>query len=202
MATVAKAKTQNKVIVSEGMKIGGKSYSIKDAADHALALYEEQYMMQERMLECYQWIGEFLLAGRSMYPSTKLFGKWVVDNGLSVMSKQDRSDAMFIAENWTKVQQLNKNGKLDSLGVSAIRKRIQAETKPKAPTSAGNVSKGKKASASAANTTTEGKASAELPKPQFNSVDELATFVVAELYAHGFNPTDFAKAFAKARAKA
>jgi hypothetical protein len=41
------------------------------------------------------------------------------------MSRQDRSDAMFLATNWTKVQKLNQNGALDTLGVSAIRKRLK-----------------------------------------------------------------------------
>ena len=187
-------KTAATVTLSEGqsVKIGTKSYTMSDAIAQVMARYDELYLLQEQALSCHKFIGEFLLAAKSLYPSTKEFGAFIASTDLAAMSRQDRTDSMFIAANWAKVQKLNKDGKLDQLGVSAIRKRLSAADKPKAATgSAGNVSKGKKA-----------EAAKELPKAQFNSVDELAKFVMEACNTHGFNPTDFAKAYAKARAKA
>lgn len=188
-------KTAAKITLSEGqsVKIGTKSYTMADAIAQVMARYDELYLLQEQALSCHKFIGDFLLAAKSLYPSTKEFGAFIASTDLAAMSKQDRADSMFVATNWTKVQKMNKNGTLDQLGVSAIRKRIQAAEKPKASTgSAGNVSKGKKQADKAQ----------ELPKAQFNSVEELAQFVLTACETHGFHPNDFAKAYSKARAKA
>ena len=191
-------KTAATVTLSEGqsVKIGTKSYTMSDAIAQVMARYDELYLLQEQALSCHKFIGEFLLAAKSLYPSTKEFGAFIASTDLAAMSRQDRTDSMFIAANWTKVQKLNKDGKLDQLGVSAIRKRLSAADKPKAATgSAGNVSKGKKAEAAKAD-------AAKAIPVQFNSVEELAKYVVSACETYGFNPTDFAKAYAKARAKA
>ena len=83
-----------------------------------------------------------------------------------------------------KVQKLNQNGSLDSLGVSAIRKRIKASEKPQAPKSAGNVSKGKAAAKDQA-------------KPEAMTEAELAKQVYADLQTYGLDMAKFAKALAE-----
>ena len=66
---------------------------------------------------------------------------------------------MKVAENWADIQKLNKNGELNSLGASAVRKRLAKAKKQ----SAGNVSKGKpKAQAEAAPITADSLAKATL----------------------------------------
>jgi len=106
------------------------------------------------------------------------------------MSRFDRTDAMFIASNWDKVRKMNKDGSLDALGVSAIRKRLKAKDKPKAPTSAGNVSKGKDKPEAEA---TDGPS---ITKPSAKQVtaDDLAKFVKEKLKEYGISRADFLKA--------
>ena len=97
---------------------------------------------------------------------------------------------MFIASNWDKVRKMNKDGSLDSLGVSAIRKRLKPKAKPDAPTSAGNVSKGKaKPEAEATDGPSITKTEA---KPM--TAEDLATFVKAQLKEHGISKAAFSKA--------
>ena len=103
------------------------------------------------------------------------------------MSRQDRSDAKFIANNWAAIQKLNVNGALESLGVSAIRKRCAAASKPKA--SAGNTSKGK-----AKPDTKTAKAEKPTDGPsdtKFQTEAELAAFVAQSLKENGLDNVQF-----------
>jgi hypothetical protein len=94
---------------------------------------------------------------------------------------------MFIASNWDKVRKMNKDGSLDSLGVSAIRKRLKPKAKPDAPTSAGNVSKGKaKPEAEASDGPSITKTEA---KP--TTAEDLVKFVKAQMKEHGITEEAF-----------
>ena len=184
---MTKAAVSNNVVVSldHTVKLGRKSYTVRDLIDHTVKQYDTLHLLQNEQLTLYKGIGEALLQIKSLCNgSRKGFGDFVKMTDLSVMSYQDRHDAMFIAENWTKVQKLNTNGKLDTLGVSAIRKRVQAAEKPKAPNSAGNVSKGKAAA--------KGQA-----KPESMTEAELAKQVYDQIKTYGLNMSTFAKALAE-----
>lgn len=174
----------NNVVVSldKTVKVGRKSYTVADLISHTAKQYDTLYLLQEEQLTLYKGIGEALLQLQSFFAGNrKAFGQWLAKTELGSMSRQDRSDAMFVASNWTKVQKLNKDGSLDSLGVSAIRKRIKASEKPKAPKSAGNVSKGNKAA----------------DKPESMTEAELAKQVYADLKTYGLDMATFAKALAE-----
>jgi hypothetical protein len=135
-----------KPVVSEDMviRIGKAKYTAQQSLEHGAAVYESMYDLNELMLHKHNELGMILLQHRALYKSDKLFGKYIANTPLGCMSRYDRTDAMFIASNWDKVRKMNKDGSLDSLGVSAIRKRLNPKkAKPDAPTSAGNVSKGK-----------------------------------------------------------
>lgn len=177
----------NNVVVSldKTVKVGRKSYTVADLISHTAKQYDTLYLLQEEQLTLYKGIGEALLQLQSLFAGNrKAFGQWLAKTDLGSMSRQDRSDAMFVASNWTKVQKLNKDGSLDSLGVSAIRKRIKASEKPKAPKSAGNVSKGNKNQPSA-------------DKPESMTEAELAKQVYADLKTYGLDMATFAKALAE-----
>lgn len=138
----------NNVVVSldTSVSVGRKSYKLSDLIAHTAKQYDTLYLLQEEQLGLYKAIGETLIAIRCLFgeKDDRAYGEWLAKTDLGSMSRQDRADAMFIASNWTKVQKLNKNGELDSLGVSAIRKRIKASENPQPKAaSAGNVSKGK-----------------------------------------------------------
>jgi len=158
--------------------------------EHGAAIYDSMYELNELMLHKHNELGLILLQHRALYKSDKLFGQYIATTPLGCMTRFDRSDAMFIAANWPKVRKMNKDGSLDALGVSAIRKRLKAKDKPKAPTSAGNVSKGKaKPEAEATDGPSITKTEA---KP--TTANDLATFVKAQLKEHGISFADFSKA--------
>lgn len=174
---MTKAAAVANVVVSldTSVSVGRKSYKLSDLIAHTAKQYDTLYLMQEEQLSLYKAIGETLVAIRCLFgeKDDRAYGEWLGKTELGSMSRQDRADAMFIAANWTKVQKLNKDGKLDSLGVSAIRKRIkaaEAENQPKAG-SAGNVSKGKpKASQADQPKAVEAMTEAELAKQVYDQI--------------------------------
>jgi hypothetical protein len=179
-----------KAVASEDMviRIGKAKYTAQQSLEHGAAVYESMYDLNEVMLHKHNELGMILLQHRALYKSDKLFGQYIANTPLGCMSRYDRNDAMFIASNWPKVRKMNKDGSLDSLGVSAIRKRLKP--KAKAPTSAGNVSKGKaKPEAEAADGPSVTKTEA---KP--TTANDLATFVKAQLKEHGITQAAFNKA--------
>jgi hypothetical protein len=183
---MTKAAANNVVVtLDQTVKFGRKTYKVGDLISHTAKQYDTLYLLQEEQLGLYKSIGEALLQLRSLFgKNDKAFGQWLGKTDLGSMSRQDRSDAMFIAANWTKVQKINQNGQLDSLGVSAIRKRVKAAEQPKAKTSAGNVSKGNKKQPSA-------------DKPEAMTEAELAKQVYADLKTYGLDMATFAKALAE-----
>ena len=137
------AKTQNAVAakthIDAKLTYEGTSYTFTEACDHVSHLFDQRDDTAELVLFQTRDIGLWLLQLRSVYKSNKQFGAAIAATPLAKRSMQDRNDAMFVAENWDKVAKLNKNGELNTLGASAVRKRVRkAET-------AGNVSKGKPA---------------------------------------------------------
>jgi len=181
-----------KPVVSEDtvIRIGKAKYTAQQSLEHGAAIYDSMYELNELMLHKHNELGLILLQHRALYKSDKLFGQYIAKTPLSGMTRFDRSDAMFIAANWPKVRKMNKDGSLDALGVSAIRKRLKAKDKPKAPTSAGNVSKGKdKPEAEATDGPSITKTEA---KP--TTANDLATFVKAQLKEHGITEAAFNKA--------
>jgi len=181
-----------KPVVSEDtvIRIGKAKYTAQQSLEHGAAIYDSMYELNELMLHKHNELGLILLQHRALYKSDKLFGQYIAKTPLSGMTRFDRSDAMFIAANWPKVRKMNKDGSLDALGVSAIRKRLKAKDKPKAPTSAGNVSKGKDKPEAEA---TDGPS---ITKPSAKQVtaDDLATFVKEKLKEYGISRADFLKA--------
>jgi len=183
-----------KPVVSEDtvIRIGKAKYTAQQSLEHGAAIYDSMYELNELMLHKHNELGLILLQHRALYKSDKLFGQYIAKTPLSGMTRFDRSDAMFIAANWPKVRKMNKDGSLDALGVSAIRKRLKAKDKPKAPTSAGNVSKGKGKPEAEAEATD----GPSITKPSAKQVtaDDLATFVKEKLKEYGISRADFLKA--------
>ena len=119
----------------------GNTFTFKEACDHVSHLFDQRDDTAELVLFQTRDIGLWLLQLRSVYKSNKQFGAAIADTPLAKRSMQDRNDCMKVAENWDAIQKLNKNGELNSLGASAVRKRLAKANK----TSAGNTSKGKQA---------------------------------------------------------
>lgn len=138
------AKTKNTVVakahVDTAVTYDGQTFTVKEACDHIEHLFQTRDDTAELVLFQTRDIGLWLLQLRSIYPSNKQFGAAIASTPLSKRSAQDRNDAMKVAENWDAIQKLNKNGELNSLGASAVRKRLAKSQ------AAGNTSKGKQAS--------------------------------------------------------
>lgn len=178
------------------VKVGNKKFSISDAVKHAATVYDNMWLLQEQMLDNYREIGNILLGLQALFGDNKVaFGKFLEGSELGAMSRQDRSDAMFLAQNWTKVQKLNKDGALDTLGVSAIRKRLKAA---EGKASGAGV---RKADQKAAPKGEEAAVVAPVePKAlKVQSEDELATLVFDLIQNNGLDFAKFAKALAGKR---
>jgi len=183
-----------KPVISEDtvIRIGKAKYTAQQSLEHGAAIYEAMYDLNELMLHKHNELGQILLQHRALYKSDKLFGQYIATTPLGCMSRFDRTDSMFIAGNWPKVLKMNKDGSLDSLGVSAIRKRLKAKDKPKAPTSAGNVSKGKGKPEAEAEATDGSSITKTDAKPL--TADDLAKFVKAQMKQYGITQAAFNKA--------
>lgn len=192
---IAANTVNNNVVVSEGtaVKVGQKSYTLESLISHVVAQWDTLSILDNEKLDLYRSIGTSLLAIRSLYLSDKLFGKAVAGTDLGQITMQARNDMMRIASDWETIKKMNTKGVLQGLGHAAIVKRLRSElSKDKAPTSAGNVSKGKvQAKAAAA----EPKADVAVKQEQDPKV--FAAYVVATIAAKGWNRKDVLAEIAK-----
>jgi pentatricopeptide repeat protein len=198
------------VTLNSTFKLGRKSYTMKDGIQQAVACYDQLYLLQEDMLKNYRELGNILLQIEALFlGNKKAYGSFIATTDLNneAVSSADKYDAKWIATHWTKVQKLNKNGKLNSLGVSSIRKIVieahpELRKKPKAekPASAGNTSKGKPKGSTATKGGNSPERIEEIVKNTvFQTVVaknevELAEQVFDQMQELGFNKTKFTKA--------
>lgn len=175
----AKANTVAKAHVDTAVTYDGQTFTVKEACDHIEHLFQTRDDTAELVLFQTRDIGLWLLQLRSVYKSNKQFGAAIAATPLSKRSAQDRNDAMFVAENWDKVAKLNKSGELNSLGASAVRKRVKKSQ------AAGNTSKGKQAAKPAAE---------DAPI----TADSLAKATMKLLNDNGITLAEFRKALTKA----
>lgn len=192
------------VTLDSTIKLGRKTYTLTDGISHAIACYDKLYLIQEDQLALYRELGNILLQIENLFGGDKkAYGSFISKTDMSNenISSADKYDAKWIATHWTKVQRLNKAGKLNSLGVSSIRKIVleahpELRKKPKA-SSAGNTSKGKPKASEQPN-----KAEEVIKNTVFETVvakneKELAEQVYDALEAGGFSRSTFAKELAK-----
>jgi hypothetical protein len=87
---------------------------------------------KRQQLEKLKVIGEVLHELRSLIgTSDKLFGQAVKATALRNMSRQDRSDAMWLAENWMNIQSKTKELDVSSCSASYLRQLLRkAEKSP------------------------------------------------------------------------
>lgn len=192
MANIANVQIASDAVVM----VGKKKFTLDAAVKHAVAVYDAMWLLQEKQLGHYKEIGEILLGLQSLFGDNKVaFGKYLEGSDLGQMSRQDRSDAMFLAANWTKVQQMNKSGALDTLGVSAIRKRLKA-AEGKGSNGAG---KRKGDQVTSPKGETEGDAAPKAKPLAIQNEAELAAHVMTILKDSGMDFVKFAKALAELR---
>tara|TARA_R100000995_G_C3484450_1_gene126275 strand:+ start:3492 stop:4106 length:615 start_codon:yes stop_codon:yes gene_type:complete len=201
---MAKSAALPTVTLDSTFKLGRKSYTLTNGISHAVACYDKLYLIQEDQLALYRELGNILLQIENLFGGDKkAYGSFISGTDLSNenISSADKYDAKWIATHWTKVQRLNKAGKLNSLGVSSIRKIVleahpELRKKPKA-SSAGNTSKGKPKASEQPNKAEEVVKNTVFETVVAKNEKELAEQVYDALEAGGFSRSTFAKELAK-----
>jgi hypothetical protein len=111
-------------------KFGTEGHTLGDALEHQATVYKSLVKQRQGNLAKLKAIGEVLLELRSISgASDKDYGKLVSKTPLGIMSRQDRSDAMWLAENWTEVQAFIKEMDISSASADYLRKKIRQSKK-------------------------------------------------------------------------
>jgi hypothetical protein len=99
--------------------------SLGEAIDAQAKAYKSIKKQAKAALEKLKGIGDVLNYVRSLFKSDVLFGQFLMKTELSIMSRQDRSDAMWLADNWTSVQTQMKKLDISSSSASYLRQAIR-----------------------------------------------------------------------------
>lgn len=119
---------------------GSEGHTFGEAIEHQASVYKSLVKQKKQALTKLKEIGEVLIELRSVIgKSDKEFGQAIKATPLSIISRQDRSDAMWLAENWTEVQAFTKEMDISSASAAYLRQKI---AKAKKTESAG-IAKGK-----------------------------------------------------------
>ena len=110
---------------------GTEGHSLGEAIEHQASVYKGLVKQRKNQLEKLKGIGEVLIELRSVSgASDKDYGKLVSKTPLAVMSRNDRADAMWLAENWTSVQKFMKDMDMSSGSATYLRQQMRkAENK-------------------------------------------------------------------------
>ena len=110
---------------------GNEGHTLGQAIDHQATVYKSLVKQRKGQLEKLKGIGEVLIELRSVSgASDKDYGKLVSKTPLAVMSRNDRADAMWLAENWTSVQKFMKDMDMSSGSATYLRQQMRkAENK-------------------------------------------------------------------------
>lgn len=109
---------------------GKEGHTFGEAIEHQATVYNSIVKQKRNQLEKLKGIGELLIEFRSIIgKSDKEFGQALKATALSLVSRQDRSDAMWLAENWTTVQKKVKELDINSCSASYLRQLLRKEAK-------------------------------------------------------------------------
>jgi hypothetical protein len=130
-ATLLKAKPPiNDAVMynAEGILLTTTQYqgnSLGEAIDAQAKAYKSIKKQAKAALEKLKGIGDILTYVRSLFKSDVLFGQFLMKTELSIMSRQDRSDAMWLADNWNEIQLQMKKLDISSSSASYLRQIIR-----------------------------------------------------------------------------
>jgi hypothetical protein len=107
-----------------------KGYTLGEAIEHSASVYTSIVKQKRKQLESLNEIGKVLQELRSVIgKSDKEFGQAVKATALKNMSRQDRSDAMWLSENWVTIQAKMKELDINSCSASYLRQLLRKEGK-------------------------------------------------------------------------
>lgn len=109
---------------------GKEGHTFGEAIEHQATVYNSMLKQKRNQLEKLKVMGELLIEFRAIIgKSDKEFGQVIKATALSSVSRQDRSDAMWLAENWTSVQKKVKELDINSCSASYLRQLLRKEAK-------------------------------------------------------------------------
>jgi len=109
---------------------GKEGHTFGEAIEHQATVYNSMLKQKRNQLEKLKVMGELLIEFRAIIgKSDKEFGQAIKATALSSVSRQDRSDAMWLAENWTTVQKKVKELDINSCSASYLRQLLRKEAK-------------------------------------------------------------------------
>lgn len=112
---------------------GTEGHTLGEAIEHQADVYKSLLKQRKGQLDKLRGIGLVLIELRSVSgASDKDYGKLVAKTQLGIMSRQDRSDAMWLAENWGKVQSYMKDLDMQSCSAAYLRQQMRKAEKPDA----------------------------------------------------------------------
>lgn len=107
-----------------------KGFTLGQAIEHSASVYTSIVKQKRGQLEKLNEIGKVLQELRSVIgKSDKEFGQAVKATALKNMSRQDRSDAMWLSENWVAIQAKMKELDINSCSASYLRQLLRKEGK-------------------------------------------------------------------------
>jgi hypothetical protein len=107
-----------------------KGFTLGQAIEHSASVYTSIVKQKRNQLEKLNEIGKVLQELRSVIgKSDKEFGQAVKATALKNMSRQDRSDAMWLSENWVAIQAKMKELDINSCSASYLRQLLRKEGK-------------------------------------------------------------------------
>ena len=115
---------------------GKEGHTLADAIQHQAAVYRGMLRNRKDQLEKLKAIGEVLIELRSIagVNNDRQLGELIGKTDLAIMSRQDRSDAMWLATEWQTVQDFMKDMDISSGSASYLRKKVREaqQAKPEA----------------------------------------------------------------------
>lgn len=110
---------------------GTEGHTLGEAIEHQASVYKKIVKDRKNLLEKQKGIGLVLVELRSVSgASDKDYGKLIAKTALRIMSRQDRADCMWLAENWADVQKHMKDMDISSGSASYLRQKIRKSAKP------------------------------------------------------------------------
>ena len=109
-------------------KIG--DHTLGEAISHQAEVYKGMIKTAKNQLKKLKDIGDLLIQIRAFIgKSDKEFGQFIAKTDLAIMSRQDRSDAMWLAENWQDVQSFMKDMNVVSASAAYLRQKMRKSAK-------------------------------------------------------------------------
>jgi len=173
---------------------GKEGHTFGEAIEHQATVYNSMLKQKRNQLEKLKVMGELLIEFRAIIgKSDKEFGQAIKATALSSVSRQDRSDAMWLAENWTSVQKKVKELDINSCSASYLRQLLRKEAKS-TPSEATAKSAVSEANDDAESTSSEASVTVESSSLKLaeNSAEGIASAVIHLAKANGISLAEIA----------